>query len=169
VSVKRGTNEQPSLGAYVRRRRKELGLTQAQLGERLGFKGSTYVSDIENGKELTNPTQASLERLADALEVSLSELVTDAGLVVLMPPELNEIAAIIAGDGARERSARALIAFLRRWGLTEDDADELANYATYKRLQGEQRGTVEPNQADQPGLSEDDGSYPRQAKFAVGE
>ena len=38
------------VGAIVRARRRELGLTQIALAERVGV-GITYVSNLENGKE----------------------------------------------------------------------------------------------------------------------
>ncbi len=38
------------IGAIVRARRRELGLTQIELAERVGV-GITYISNLENGKE----------------------------------------------------------------------------------------------------------------------
>ena len=38
------------IGAFIRERRRELGLTQAELAERVGI-GTTYLSHLENGKE----------------------------------------------------------------------------------------------------------------------
>lgn len=57
------------LGAAVRRRREELGLTQTELGERAGLK-QPAVARFEAGG--TMPTIPMLERLAAALELSLS-------------------------------------------------------------------------------------------------
>ena len=38
------------IGAVIRMRRRELGLTQVELADRVGV-GITYVSNLENGKE----------------------------------------------------------------------------------------------------------------------
>lgn len=57
------------LGEAVRQRREELGLTQAQLGERAGLK-QPAVARFEAGG--TMPTIPMLERLATALELRLS-------------------------------------------------------------------------------------------------
>ncbi|MEO3812434.1 helix-turn-helix transcriptional regulator [Sphaerisporangium sp. B11E5] len=57
------------LGEAVRRRREELGLTQAQLAERAGLQ-QPAVARFEAGG--TMPTIPLLERLAEALEVRLS-------------------------------------------------------------------------------------------------
>ncbi|WP_433499971.1 helix-turn-helix domain-containing protein [Sphaerimonospora sp. CA-214678] len=57
------------LGEAVRRRREELGLTQAELAERAGLK-QPAVARFEAGG--TMPTIPMLERLAEALELRLS-------------------------------------------------------------------------------------------------
>lgn len=62
-----------TLGDFVAARRRELGLTQAQLAERLHLTDKA-VSRWERGVGL--PDLATLEPLAAALEVSLTELLT---------------------------------------------------------------------------------------------
>lgn len=57
------------LGEAIRQRREELGLTQAQLGERAGLK-QPAVARFEAGG--TMPTLPLLERLAAALELQLT-------------------------------------------------------------------------------------------------
>jgi ribosome-binding protein aMBF1 (putative translation factor) len=57
------------LGAAVRQRREELGLTQAELAERAGLK-QPAVARFEAGG--TMPTIPILERFAEALELRLS-------------------------------------------------------------------------------------------------
>lgn len=52
--------------------RKEKGLTQVELAEKLGVQQST-ISHIEN--ELRDPSVELLFKLAEALEVSVEELV----------------------------------------------------------------------------------------------
>jgi len=60
-----------SLGKSVRTRRESAGLTQEQLGDKAGL-DPTYISGIERG--VRNPSLLSIERLARALGVSISEL-----------------------------------------------------------------------------------------------
>jgi len=60
------------LGARVRARRKVLGLSQEQLGERCGLH-RTYIGQIERGE--VNVTVRNLLAVADGLEVDVAELV----------------------------------------------------------------------------------------------
>ncbi len=59
-------NKINEIGSLFHRRRKELGLTQEQLGEKVGVSKSE-ISKIENGRGLTFST---INKLADALGVS---------------------------------------------------------------------------------------------------
>src|SRR5438105_6370391 len=58
-------------GAELRRRRKELGLSQEELGERANSH-RTYVSDVEAGKR--NPSLQSMQRLASAVGASIGSV-----------------------------------------------------------------------------------------------
>ena len=60
-----------AMGAYVRQRRIELGLSQAELAERLGV-WQTHVSAIEIGR--VSPSVETLVRLADALGVAVGDI-----------------------------------------------------------------------------------------------
>lgn len=62
---------QAALGTAVAARRAELGLTQEQLANASELH-QRWISNIETGKR--NPSYASLRRLADALELTTSEL-----------------------------------------------------------------------------------------------
>lgn len=59
------------LGENLRRIRKEKGMTQEDLCNVLDLDRG-YISSIENGKR--NPTLSTLKKLADALKVSVDEL-----------------------------------------------------------------------------------------------
>jgi transcriptional regulator with XRE-family HTH domain len=62
-------------GATVRRLREQHGWTQEQLAE-IAEMSATYVGFIERGENV--PTLTIIFRLADALEVTPSELIDDA-------------------------------------------------------------------------------------------
>ena len=66
---------QVALGAAVKARREELGLTQEQLDLRTDLH-QRWISNVENGKR--NPSYASLRRLAAGLELTVSELAARA-------------------------------------------------------------------------------------------
>lgn len=55
--------------ATIRNRRKSLGITLAELSERVDIRATT-ICDIENGKR--NPSLTTLLRLTDALGLSIS-------------------------------------------------------------------------------------------------
>ncbi|MFT9668506.1 helix-turn-helix domain-containing protein [Streptomyces rhizosphaericola] len=63
------------LGLAVRAVRLRRGWSQELLSEKSGL-DRTYVSGLERGRR--NPALLTLARLADALEVPLSELIRDA-------------------------------------------------------------------------------------------
>jgi transcriptional regulator with XRE-family HTH domain len=71
-----------SLGVTIRSRRLELGLTQEQLAERISTEAEyvrqSEISRIENGA-VGLPRRARLERIAQALDLSLGELLARSG------------------------------------------------------------------------------------------
>ena len=58
-----------AVGAAVRSRRKELGLSQEQLGYKAKL-DRTYISGVERG--VRNPTVGSLRRISEALDTRSS-------------------------------------------------------------------------------------------------
>lgn len=69
---KQDRRELLEFGKRVRARRKDLRLSQEQLGERSGLH-RTYVGHVERGE--VNPTLRNVLLLAEALETDASELV----------------------------------------------------------------------------------------------
>ena len=63
------------LGARLRQRRLDAGLTLADLAQRAGF-GKAYLSRIENGKKV--PPIGTLSRLADVLGIEAASLLVDS-------------------------------------------------------------------------------------------
>jgi transcriptional regulator with XRE-family HTH domain len=87
------------VAAQVREIRRARHLSQRQLASRMQVP-RTYISKIENGKAI--PTLGSLERLADALEVDMRQLVRDSRsrreeevAAIMGDPFLAEIAAVL--------------------------------------------------------------------------
>jgi transcriptional regulator with XRE-family HTH domain len=87
------------VAGQVRDIRRARHLSQRQLASRMQVP-RTYISKIENGKAI--PTLGSLERLADALEVDVTQLVRDARsrreeeiTAILADPFLAEIASLL--------------------------------------------------------------------------
>ncbi|AFZ43381.1 helix-turn-helix domain protein [Halothece sp. PCC 7418] len=64
-------------GKAVRRRRRELDLSQEYLAELAGLH-RTYISNLERG--MINPTLENMERLAQGLEISLTRLFVEYGV-----------------------------------------------------------------------------------------
>jgi transcriptional regulator with XRE-family HTH domain len=87
------------VAGQVREIRRARHLSQRQLAGRMQVP-RTYISKIENGKAI--PTLGSLERLANALEVDVCQLVRDSRsrreeevAAILSDPFLAEIAALL--------------------------------------------------------------------------
>lgn len=94
--------EAKALGNFIAGRRRELGLTQAQLAGRLHLTDKA-VSRWERGVGL--PDLATLEPLAAALEVSLAELMTARRRDTPPSPEAEEAAAGALALARQSRSA----------------------------------------------------------------
>jgi CheY-like chemotaxis protein len=65
-----------ALGVAIKAERSVLGISQEELADRAGLH-RTYVSEIERGSR--NPSIASIEKLAQALKLSVSSLLERAG------------------------------------------------------------------------------------------
>lgn len=65
------TSESKKLGKNLKRIRVQKGISQGDISKSLGVSRG-FVSNIENGK--TNPTLATIARLASALNVSSGQL-----------------------------------------------------------------------------------------------
>jgi len=96
------------VAGQVREIRRARHLSQRQLAGRMQVP-RTYISKIENGKAI--PTLGSLERLANALEVDISQLVRDSrsrreeeAAAILADPFLAEIAAYTSQLNELQRS-----------------------------------------------------------------
>ena len=63
--------DQTTIGSYIARKRKEQGLTQEQLAEKLSVSNKT-ISKWENGKCM--PDYSIIRRLCEVLQVTLPEL-----------------------------------------------------------------------------------------------
>ena len=66
-------------GGAVRQRRQELGLSQEDLAERAELH-RTYISDIERGSR--NPSLQNIEKIAKALQTSISLLFINYGVEI---------------------------------------------------------------------------------------
>ncbi|HEY9693622.1 MAG TPA: helix-turn-helix transcriptional regulator [Oculatellaceae cyanobacterium] len=66
-------------GKAIRRRRRELDLSQEELAERSGLHRN-YISGIENGER--NPTLKNIVKLAVALDISVPDLFVNYGIEV---------------------------------------------------------------------------------------
>jgi transcriptional regulator with XRE-family HTH domain len=69
-------NAKVRFGEAVRKRRREIGLSQEFLAEKANLH-RTYISDIERG--VRNPSLENIENLAIALDLKVSELFSDYG------------------------------------------------------------------------------------------
>jgi transcriptional regulator with XRE-family HTH domain len=64
-------------GKAIRRRRRELDLSQEELAERAELH-RTYISNIERGE--LNPSLETMEKLVKALDISVSALFANYGI-----------------------------------------------------------------------------------------
>ena len=115
--------EVPSFGDWIRERRLSEGISQRELADRAGLSRS-YLCDIERGRG-TQPSLASLDRIATALGVERREILRLAGVIeqTIDPEESRRerrLLAVFRGLGEThqdsvERFARFLLAEEQRW------------------------------------------------------
>ena len=86
VAVPETSTREVQVAMAIRTLRQRSGLSQRQLALRMGVP-RTYVSKIENDK--ATPTLSSLQRLADALEVTIPDLLRACG--PSRQDEINEL------------------------------------------------------------------------------
>lgn len=91
-------------GAAVRRLRERRSLTQSSLAEQVGL-GRTSMTNLERGKQ--NPPLTLLPRLAQALGVSVVELVTEASLPAA--PSADDVLVAHVQDDQLRRWANQVI------------------------------------------------------------
>ena len=75
------------LASNIKARRKELGLTQEKLAEKIST-ASTYIAMIESGKR--TPSFKMIERIAENLKVDASELFSTKGHPLETISEIQE-------------------------------------------------------------------------------
>ena len=86
VRQKKALDIKERFGLAIRRRRRELDLSQEALAE-LAELHRTYVSSIERG--VRNPSLENIEKLSAALKISMSALFAQYGVDVELKPENN--------------------------------------------------------------------------------
>jgi transcriptional regulator with XRE-family HTH domain len=94
----------PPLGAYLRTKRQEAGLSIRELA-RLAGVDFAYLSRLESG-ERSEPSAELLQRIADVLETDAGELLAYVGVKPVLP------------------EPRAY--FRKRYGVSEREAEEMA-------------------------------------------
>jgi transcriptional regulator with XRE-family HTH domain len=102
-----------SLGATIRKLRKEQHLTQAQLAQEIGVDES-YISKIETGRLNYTPSQETLRLLAQALKVDPLQLLA---LAEKTPDELR--------PAAESHTAREFFELMREQQLSNEDWQDL--------------------------------------------
>lgn len=83
------SSNKETTGSLIRFYRKSRGLTQEQLAEAIGAKGSNRISQYESGKRFPDPDVQ--EAIADALNISVRDLVPDKQNRLKLETVLNEI------------------------------------------------------------------------------
>jgi transcriptional regulator with XRE-family HTH domain len=79
VSQKNQLSLKQRFGKAIRRRRRELDLSQEELAE-MAELHRTYISNIERGE--LNPSLETMEKLVNALNISFADLFTNYGIDV---------------------------------------------------------------------------------------
>jgi transcriptional regulator with XRE-family HTH domain len=78
-------------------------MTQAALAERLGLQDPSYIAKLETGT-ISNPRLDSMEKIADALDVAVSDLMDDA---------TDEVERALAGSDLDDEARHVMIRIYR--------------------------------------------------------
>ena len=90
--ARRNRKEHLSFGERLRRIRRDLRVTQKELAERLELSDPSYIAKLETGI-IENPRMDTVQKIADALGVAVSELSGEVGGDVeraIMSSELDD-------------------------------------------------------------------------------
>jgi transcriptional regulator with XRE-family HTH domain len=115
------TKESKGIGARIRAARKAAGFTQAELAEAVGVEPES-INRIENAK--LSPSRGTLQKVAKALGVKLTDLLDDDAGVQVPKPVLTP---------ARRRLLRLVD------GLTDDQVEVLARAVEHLLRLGHER------------------------------
>lgn len=74
------------IGQLIKQRRQELGLTQEELAQRLGYKHKSAVNKLE--MNINDVNQTKLKRIAKALECSTTYFIEDVEHETPMPEQV---------------------------------------------------------------------------------
>jgi transcriptional regulator with XRE-family HTH domain len=121
-----------AFGKELRRLRRQLSLSQARLADLAGVTAS-YLSQLETGDR--RPTRSVIQRLSPHLEVSPNHLLSKIGVIEM------DLARTLADKREYVRGVAP--------DLSEQQAEEMANYLTYLEFKKEALGdTTEPGTED---------------------
>ncbi|MEH2153265.1 helix-turn-helix domain-containing protein [Nostoc sp.] len=84
MSEKNELSIKQRFGKAIRRRRRELDLSQEQLAERAALH-RTYISNLERGE--LNPSLETMEKLANALDISIPAMFINYGIQIENEPQ----------------------------------------------------------------------------------
>jgi transcriptional regulator with XRE-family HTH domain len=114
------------LGAELKTVRELKGLSLATVAHTASM-SPTYLQKLERG-EVESPSPHRLHALADALDVSYTNLMQLAGYLV---PR---------GDDPARQRGELLLQALSSKGLTDEEVQDIAEYVAFKRQQAAKRG-----------------------------
>jgi transcriptional regulator with XRE-family HTH domain len=121
-----------AFGRELRRLRRQLSLSQAHLADLAGVTAS-YLSQLETGDR--RPTRSVIQRLSPHLEVSPNHLLSKIGMIEM------DLARTLADKREYVRQIAP--------DLSEQQAEEMANYLTYLEFKREALGeATEPEDED---------------------
>ncbi|MFE0137728.1 helix-turn-helix domain-containing protein [Streptomyces sp. NPDC059037] len=98
--------ETPQVGPGIRRLRRALDLTLAEVAARAGV-SAPFLSQVENGR--SRPSMGSLQRIADALDTTAVQLLAAAQAPRPVDVVRGDSVAVSEGEGAREARMRPLV------------------------------------------------------------
>lgn len=106
-----------TLAEYLRTERQRAGISQRQLASRVGIHNS-YLARLENG-ETANPAADLVQRIADVLEISSTDLLAFIGV---KPPEgLPDLAPYLRAKYHMDASAiREMAEHMQRLGENQE-------------------------------------------------
>lgn len=118
------------IGKKIKNRRKEIGMSQDELADRMGYKSRSTIAKIEKG--VNDVTQTNIVKFAEVLNTSLAYLMGWEERVEEKPVETaNKLADLFLRLEFKEDTSEVMNMLVEYYSLTEMKREQVREYVHF--------------------------------------